>query len=225
MADLLERVDVAVSEGDEQVDAVLGRGGRDEDHQPLDGQVRRQERARRPSAQVHLVELDGPAPAVHRHPHLGELLRPELPHRRDLLPHVCKEALERAAPSADARFELSDDEIVREVHVEAGDLVHGHYGGAAAVTIPSLELDGTVIEHRRRSAAGHGGRRAVEEGRRMSLHGEILARAHRACPRREEGAQGVAVGNVVMGDGADQEAAALVAVELDLKQSRPNVLL
>ena len=64
MADLLERVDVALRNGHEQVDAALGSARRHEDHEPLDGQVGRQEHAGRPGGEVHLVELE-PLPAVH----------------------------------------------------------------------------------------------------------------------------------------------------------------
>jgi len=54
VADLLERVDMALRDGHEQVDAALGSARRHEDHEPLDGQVGRQERVGRPGAVVEL---------------------------------------------------------------------------------------------------------------------------------------------------------------------------
>jgi hypothetical protein len=314
VADLKERVDVLLSDAHEQVDAAFARARRNEDHQPFDGQVRREERARGAGAEVHLVELEpqpavhlqvraqhrpgrrrsrgellpvrvghrpevherldvlavdaghgfadhvdhaavaraqevlglelrerpehhvpeeihghrrvGPTPAVHRDPHLRELLRFEPSRRRDLLPRVRQEALERAAPGAHACFQVGD-ELGREMHGEALDLLHGHDGLELAGAVPAipflLELDGPVVEQRRWRAARHGASRAVEEGRRWD--GEVLTLARRARPHGKEHAQGLSVGDVVVGDGADHHAATLVAVEPHLKQCCPNVLL
>jgi hypothetical protein len=59
--------------------------------------------------EVHLHRRVGPTLAVHRHPHLREILWVEPSRRHDLFPHVRKEALKRAARKTDACFEFSDE--------------------------------------------------------------------------------------------------------------------
>ena len=96
------------------------------------------------------------------------------------------------------------------------------------MAVPGVELDGPVVEHRRRRAAGHGCCRTVEEGRRsdeVAVVVVVVARSYKRRPLGDEGAKGVAVGDTVVADHADDEAAALVAVELYVQHRRPNFLL
>ena len=95
------------------------------------------------------------------------------------------------------------------------------------MAVPGVELDGPVVEHRRRRAAGHGCCRTVEEGRRSDEVAVVVvvARSYKRRPLGEEGAKGVAVGDTVVADHADDETAALVAVELYVQHRRPNFLL
>ncbi|BAT10618.1 Os10g0379233, partial [Oryza sativa Japonica Group] len=281
-------------------DAALRRARRHEDEQPVDGHVRRQERARRPAAEVEVVEpepypavdlqvraerrarlrrrrrelvagghlaevherLDvplvdarhgvaddadhggvaggeevadlhprerpehhvaevvrghrraGAAAAVDGDPHLRVLLRREVARRRDLLPRVRQEALERAAPrAADAGLEAGD-ELRREVD---GEVPHplqreGAVGVAPAPLAP--ELDVPVVERRRRRDARRRDGRPVEERRREGGAGG----AHGGGPLGEEDAHGLAVGDLVVAHRADHQPAARVPRQLHLQQ-------
>uniref|UniRef100_A0A804LQ55 Uncharacterized protein n=1 Tax=Zea mays TaxID=4577 RepID=A0A804LQ55_MAIZE len=107
----------------------------------------------------------GAAPAVHGDPYLRELLRRQVPRRRDLLPDVRQEALERGAPAAHAGLEVGD-ELLREVDAEVLDPVHGEDGVGAARAMLAAELDVPVVEPGHGRVAWDGDGRAVGEGRR-----------------------------------------------------------